>query len=159
MLLKNVKCTWCRLLGKPHSGFDKTDRSQDRWSVDVSLSKEQVKELVGLGLKTQIKNRDDDRGDFIQFIQKAFTRDGQPMRAPEVVDGQKKPWDQTKLIGNGSILNISYKIIETSFGPKKFLKPILKAVQVWKLEEFVPKSDFETNFDTSEDAKTEETWD
>lgn len=164
MLLKNVKVHWARILGKPSAGFDKDDRMQDRWSMDLSLNDEQVNELSEVGLNSKIQNRGDDRGNFIQMIKKAHFKDREtgeikntnPIR---VVDHRNQPWNEKELIGNGSILNVSFDVVETSYGKKTFLKPQVKAVQVWDLEKYTPKSEFPTrSIDTSEDAAQAETW-
>ena len=169
-MLVRGKTYWCRILGQPGPGFDKTDRSQDRWSFDLALTPETKKEMIDLGLKSRIKNKEDERGDFIQFQKRAITSKGNSAYPIKVVDHRNQPWDEKVLIGNGSTLNVSFDIIETSYGQKKFLKPIVKAVQVWDLVPYSPKSAFpvddsrpsthsHSGFDVSEEAQTtDEEW-
>ena len=52
------------------------DPSKPRWSIDLQLDKEGIKQMKELGIP--VKNKDDDRGDFVtfqkdQFLSRAFT--------------------------------------------------------------------------------------
>lgn len=166
MIIKG-KTTWCSILGKGKPGFDKDDPMQTEWSFDLSLTPETKKILTDLGLKSKIKNKGDDRGDFFQFKKKCWYKDRETgkfehAKPINVVDGQKKPWDQTKLIGNGSTLNVSFTVKDETYGSKPYKKILIGGVQVWEHVPYEGRLDFPTNnsgFDTSEDAKTEETWD
>lgn len=160
MILKG-KTYWAKVLGVAQPGFDKADPKATEWSFDLSLDEAAVNKMTTLGLKSQIKNKDDERGDFIHFKKKAWRRDkttsewikNDPIT---VVDNHKQLWDSTKLIGNGSIINVSFDVVEVSGpGGKKFLKPFVKGIQVWEYEEYVRKSEFES---ADEGNGTQESW-
>ena len=75
-----------------------------------------------------IKNKGDERGDFVHIRQKVSRRDGTQNDAPVVLDGQKKPFKE--LVGNGSIANVQYTPFEWSMNGKSGVSPILKRVQI-----------------------------
>ena len=65
--------------------------------------------LISDGLEDRIKNKDDERGDFISLKRQVKNqRTGQANSAPDVMDAQKRPLVNT-LVGNGSIVNVLYR--------------------------------------------------
>ena len=103
------------------------------WSIEVcNLDAKNKKVAEGDGLT--IKNKDDDRGDFVTLKQYARTKDGSP-RKISVKDSQRNPFPNDKLIGNGSKVNVSYFPKEyTVYGGG--VKGYLNAVQVVDLVEY-----------------------
>ena len=103
------------------------------WSIEVcNLDAKNKKIAEGDGLT--IKNKDDDRGDFVTLKQYARTKDGSP-RKISVKDSQRNPFPNDKLIGNGSKVNVSYFPKEyTVYGDG--VKGYLNAVQVVDLVEY-----------------------
>ena len=103
------------------------------WSIEVcNLDAKNKKIAEGDGLT--IKNKDDDRGDFVTLKQYARTKDGSP-RKISVKDSQRNPFPNDKLIGNGSKVNVSYFPKEyTVYGGG--VKGYLNAVQVVDLVEY-----------------------
>lgn len=96
------------------------------YSIDLALTGAELDKAKNLGLI--IKNKGDDRGDFVQIRQKVARRDGSENPAPVVVDANK---EQTKvLIGNGSKVNVLYTPYEWSMNGKSGVSPLLKKVQV-----------------------------
>ncbi len=129
MALIQGKAFYAKVLGKPQPGYDK---EKNEWSFDLSLDEKGKAEAKRLGFTEKIKNKGDDRGDFIQFKRGEFknTKPGEPAVANtpfSVVDQHGKPWDSKKLIGNGSTLNVKYSI----YAGRKGNKPIALAIQVW----------------------------
>lgn len=78
-----------------------------------------------------IKNKGDERGDFVHIRQKVSRRDGTQNDAPVVMDGQKNP--MTDLVGNGSVCNVMYTPFEWEMNGKSGTSPLLKKVQVVSL--------------------------
>ena len=68
--------------------------------------KKTKKSAVAEGLS--IKNKGDDRGDFVTIKRKAKRKDGSPNKAPDIMDNMKRPLQNT-LIGNGSTVNVLFK--------------------------------------------------
>ena len=75
-----------------------------------------------------IKNKGDERGDFVHIRQRVKRRDGTTNDAPAVVDAQKNATE--KLIGNGSTVNVLYNPFEWEMNGKSGISAILKKVQV-----------------------------
>lgn len=121
---------WAKVTGAPQAGYDGVTKE---WSIDVSLDEAGVQAFKDAGVAKRIKNKDDDRGDFVTFKRKEYKFDGETKNEPiRIVDAKKNPWPQDTLIGNGSKVNINYSINETRYG----LHPTLLAIQVVDLVEY-----------------------
>ena len=103
------------------------------WSIEVcnlNAKNKKVAEADGL----TIKNKGDERGDFVTLKQYARTKDGTP-RAISVKDSQRNAFPSDKRVGNGSKVNVSYFPKEyTVYGGG--VKGYLNAVQVTDLGEY-----------------------
>ena len=109
------------------------------WSIEVcNLDKDNKKVAEADGLT--IKNKGDERGDFVTLKQYARTKDGMP-RAISVKDSNRNTFPSDKRVGNGSKVNASYFPKEyTVYGGG--VKGYLNAVQVIDLVEY-KTDDFE----------------
>lgn len=145
---------WAKIVGNPHPGYDK---SQKEWSMDLSVDDEVKAKLVEEGLKSKIKNKGDDRGNFISFKRKATKVDGSEAKPIRVVGpgGKDDAWDDRK-IGNGSKVNVSFVINDKTFEGKSFRSAGIIAVQVIDL---VPYEGGDYEEFGSYDADGNETWD
>ena len=123
---------WAKVLGKPAKGYNE---GEFEWSIDVTVNAETRKLLAEAGIADRIKNKNDARGDFIQFKRKSVKYDGTPAKPIRVVDAAGKPWDQDTLIGNGSVVNVQFLINEIPLagGKRVIIKPSVVAIQVWEL--------------------------
>lgn len=99
---------------------------EPEWGIDVCVDDKNREAIMKDGL--DIKNKGDDRGDFVHIRQKVSRRDGTQNDAPVVVDAQKNPIDS--LIGNGSLVNVLYTPFEWNMNGKSGTSAILKKVQV-----------------------------
>jgi len=122
MTIITGKCYWAKVHA-PDTTYEPA------WSIDICLDDNNREAIMQDGLA--IKNKGDDRGDFIQIKQKVNRRDGTENPAPVVLDAQKNT--MTKLIGNGSLVNVQYTPFEWEMNGKKGVSPILKKVQVVNL--------------------------
>ena len=127
------KVFWASVI-EPNTTFEPA------WQVDISLD-ENTKKLAETDGLT-IKNKSDERGDFVTLKRKVMKRDGDKRQPPRVIDSQNNPWDD-KLIGNGSICNIKYMPYEWSAAGRSGVSADLLAVQVVDLVEYGGKTDFE----------------
>ena len=119
----------------PNTPFD----SDGVWSVDVAnLDKKSLDLVKKDGLS--IKNKGDERGDFITIKRKVRRKDGSLNRAPDLVDGQKRTMTNT-LIGNGSKVNVHYTTYEWEFKGNKGVSADLRAVQVVELVPYNTEAD------------------
>lgn len=107
-VLNNVKCRWASVL-EPNTKFDPA------WEIEALLSAEQAEDF-----KTQGANpkKDEDGQWSLRFKRKTHgqRKDGGTFEkeAPRCVDMHKEPF--TKLIGNGSTVNIVYGITKYPIG-------------------------------------------
>jgi len=99
---------------------------EPEWGLDMLVDDNNRKAFEADGV--DIKNKGDERGDFVHIRQKVSRRDGTQNDAPVVMDGQKKPFKE--LVGNGSIANVQYTPFEWSMNGKSGVSPILKRVQI-----------------------------
>lgn len=127
-----AKAYYAKVIGKPKPGYDKTKLE---WSLDAAISPDTKKLLIKQGIGEYVKNKGDDRGDFITFKRPAMKADGTPAKPIRVVDNKGQPWDQNTFIGNTSTININYALNEKASGG---IKPGLIAVQVWEHVPYVP---------------------
>lgn len=142
---------WAKVVGPAQPGYDKT---QKEWSIDVAINEATKKVLQEAGIGSKVKNKGDDRGDFITFKRKELRSDGTPAKPIEIKNSMGKPWDGKTLIGNGSEVNIKFLVNEVPYNGKVFKKPGILALQVVKLVEYEggDREDFpEYNEDGAED--------
>jgi hypothetical protein len=102
---------------------------EPEWGLDLIVDDNNRKAIEADGLT--IKNKGDERGDFVHIRQKTTRRDGSTNEAPEVMDAQKQPFDQ--LVGNGSVCNVMYTPFHWDMNGKSGVSPLLKKVQVVSL--------------------------
>lgn len=82
--------------------------------------------------------------DFIKFKRMEFyidrkTGEKKKNKPIEVIDAYGKPWNQETLIGNGSEVNVRFRVYE---GFKKQTQTIIDAIQVVNLVPFEQKEPF-----------------
>lgn len=133
----NGKAYFAKVLGTAPPGYND---GPPEWSVEVVPDEAGLKRLNEQGATFYI--RDKANGPTVQFRRKAIKRDGEPAKPIEVVDHNNKPWDHSKLIGNGSTVNICYTLNEVKDGKGKRLKPSILSLQVWDYIPYTPKSPF-----------------
>lgn len=133
------KAYWAKIVGPPQPGYDKTKRE---WSFDVAIDEATAQQLAEFGCEHKIKNKGDDRGDFVQFKRPEFNRQGEPVTPYKVFDAHKKPWPDDVLIGNGSEIRVIYAVNEIEFGGKKHIKPSAIKIQVVNLVPYEGGEDF-----------------
>lgn len=148
---------WAKVVGKPVKAYNP---GEFEWTIDVAIDEATRKALAKAGLGDRVKNKGDDRGDFIQFKRKSVKADGEPAKPIAIVDSKGQPWDDKTLIGNGSIVNVKFIINEiTMQNGRKILKPNILKMQVWEHVPYESKGD---DFPVKEDNETKgkaEEWD
>lgn len=146
----NVK--WAKLDPKnPGWGYKNAHKE---WSFDFSLDEATEKKLLAEGMsKDYIKNKGDDRGNFLSFKRRELKRDGTPSKPFEVKDKYGNDWDHSKKIGNGSVMDV--KIVLNEVDGQKGLKPSAIKMKVHELVEFGDDFEYESGGGSSD----EENWD
>lgn len=122
---------YAKLLGKP---VDDYEANQGRgngkeWKVDFILGdpntkgsvKEQQERLKKAGIGDKVKQREEylDGKPFLPLRHKATKADGEPNDPPNVVDVTGAKWDEKKLIGNGSVVDLKIRVVDYGKGFKK----------------------------------------
>lgn len=111
---------WAMVLGEPRPTYSGDNRE---WTVDLKLNKAGVKAIKDLGMEQRIKDNRD-HSPFIRFA-RVETKKGGPNAGQEnkpipITDMFGKPWDQDKLIGNGSKIEVEFATYIPIFKGKKF---------------------------------------
>lgn len=99
---------------------------EPEWGLDLLVDDNNRAQIMAD--KLTIKNKGDERGDFVHIRQRVSRRDGSKNDAPVVVDAQKNVTD--KLVGNGSTCNVMYTPFAWDMNGKSGVTPILKKVQI-----------------------------
>lgn len=142
---------WAKVLGDPVDNYDKNGRE---WTINVALDKDGVKQMKAIKVNGKpvknIKDKDDDRGEFVEFKQKyrgpEDHRLGQKVRTVEeqrikVIDAAGRDWDQNVKIGNKSVIDLKFEVVD--YGPGKYAGVYPRAIRVLKhipyeSQEFAP---------------------
>jgi hypothetical protein len=115
------KAYWTKL-DKPVANYNKQKKIMkdgapdgwgDEWSVEVAnLTADTKKALKAQGLLGLVKNKLDEREDFITFRLSTEKRDGTPNDPIRVVDEQEAEWDwaQRGKIGNDSDVAVKFNV-------------------------------------------------
>ena len=120
------KAYWTAIIS-PNTTFDE----DGVWSIDVcNLDAKNKKIAKADGL--DVKNKCDDRGDFVTVKRKVRRVDGDKNKQPEVIDSDKKDMSNT-MIGNGSEVSVLYSTYEWAFRGRSGVSADLRAVQVLEL--------------------------
>lgn len=142
------------LSGKSHWASIATPNTtyEHVWTIDLAVDGDQLEKAKSLGLP--IKNKGDDRGDFVTIKRKVHRKDGSMNDAPALKDGQKRDMGNT-LIGNGSDVNVLFKTYEWEYAGKTGTGADLQAVQVVNLIPYGDGEDFDVvpnGYSNEEDA-------
>ena len=130
-----VKAYWAAVKN-PNTTFD----PDGMWTVDVcNLDEANLNIANNDGLI--VKNKGDDRGDFVTIKRKVMRKDGQRNKQPDLIDGQKKIVDC--MIGNGSTVNVLYSTYDWEYRGRKGTSADLRTVQVLDLVPYKDGNDDE----------------
>ena len=151
MPILNGKAYWASVVS-PNTTFDE----DGVYSVDLAVDADNKKKAEAEGLS--IKNKGDDRGDFVTIKRKAKRKDGSPNKAPDVMDGMKRPLQNT-LIGNGSDVNVLFKTYEWTHKPtgRSGKSADLQAIQVINLVAYEGGSSTASEFEEIPSASNADT--
>tara|TARA_A100001391_G_C5038022_1_gene270099 strand:- start:33 stop:506 length:474 start_codon:yes stop_codon:yes gene_type:complete len=119
----------------PNTKFD----ADGVWTIDVgNLDDLNKKKAQKDGLT--VKNKGDEKEDFVTIKRKVRNAKGSLNRQPNVVDANKRLITET-MIGNGSKVNVLYEPFEWNFGGKTGVSADLRAVQVTELVPYSTEED------------------
>lgn len=132
------KAFWAKVLGPPVPNYN---RDGNEWTFDFTPDNlAEVKAIEPLAKK--IKNKGDERGEFIQLKQKEKTAAGKNNRPITVVDARNRPWNPAVKIGNGSLVEVKVDIVpyKTTTGVYPLAIRVLELVPYVR-QEFAPRPD------------------
>ena len=119
----------------PNTKFD----ADGVWTIDVgNLDDLNKKKAQKDGLT--VKNKGDEKDDFVTIKRKVRNAKGNLNRQPNVVDANKTLITET-MVGNGSKVNVLYEPFEWNFGGKTGVSADLRAVQVTELVPYTTEED------------------
>ena len=125
---------WASVIN-PNTKFD----ADGVWTIDVgNLDDLNKKKAQKDGLT--VKNKGDEKEDFVTIKRKVRNNKGNLNRQPNVVDANKRLVTET-MIGNGSKVNVLYEPFEWNFGGKTGVSADLRAVQVTELVPYSTEED------------------
>lgn len=108
------------------------------WSIDLAVEGGELDKARQMNLN--IKNKSDERGDFVTIKRKVNRKDGSQNQRPSLVDSNKNDMGNT-LVGNGSDVNVLFKTYEWEYAGKMGIGTELEKVQVTKLIEYNDNSE------------------
>ena len=134
------KAMFAKILGDPVLNYSKDGKE---WKLDVIIDDATVKELKGLGIADRVKRKETylEGQPHLTFKQGELRKDGSPNDPIKVTDILDDPWDQNKLIGNLSDIDVSFVVVD--YGPGKKHGVYIRSVRVLKLVEY-NKKEFES---------------
>lgn len=124
------KTSYAKILGDPVLNYSKDGKEH---KMDLIISDDVEKEFKAVGLGDRIKSKDNylDGAKYVTFKQAEFQRSGKANDPIPVVDILGEPWDQKKLIGNGSDVDVTFAVVD--HGPGKKNGMYIRQVRVLKL--------------------------
>ena len=136
-ILKNVELFYPRLdPKKPNAKFNK---EQPTWEVQIRTRDKKVKnEWAALNLKPKTVEDDDGKVFYsVTLRKKSKKKDGEANQPVKVIDGGLNDINPMS-IGNGSVGNV--RIFQYEYGDEGKIASMLMAVQITKLNEYIPKA-------------------
>lgn len=125
------KAFWAKVLGPPVLNYSKDGKE---WTIDFQPDANGVKSLKAEKLADRLRA---DKDNTITLRQKAERKDGEPNRSITVYDAGGKAWDEKRLIGNGSDVDVKLQIVDYGVGKKLGIYP--QAIRVLNLVEYAPQ--------------------
>jgi hypothetical protein len=153
------KLHWTKVLGDPVDNYGKDGKE---WVFDLALDADGVKQVKSIKVNGKpaltIKNKGDDRGDFVTFKQKyRELPNGKFTTAPKVADATGTAWDQNTKIGNGSDADVKFEVVD--YGKTMYAGIYPRAIRVLKHvayaeQDFSPLSEDDKFFKKASDSET-----
>ncbi len=132
------KASFARILGDPVLNYSKDGKE---WKLDLVIDDATEKEFKAAGVGDRVKRKETylNNAPHVTFKQAEFRRSGEPNQPIKVTDILNEPWDQKKLIGNGSDIDVTFVVQDHGPGKKKGM--YIRSVRVLKLVEYNAEGD------------------
>jgi len=121
------------------------------WKIDLEIDEDTVKELKKLKIADKVRRGEpytkDDGTEkpaylggrpYLTFRQAELKRDGTPNNPIDIKDILGNPWDYTKEIGNESVIDLKFALVNNGPGKKRGIYP--RAIRVLDLVEYTRKT-------------------
>jgi len=153
------KLHWAKVLGDPVDDYDKTGKE---WAFDLALDSDGVRQMNALKVQGKpvknIKDKGDERGEFINFRQRyrEIGDSGKFTQPITVLDAAGKPWNQDEKIGNGTVADVKFKVVD--YGKGKYAGVYPMAIRVldhvpYQDQTFAPLSEDDKFFKSAGEAE------
>lgn len=126
---------WAKVLGKPVANFN---RDGFEWTFDFIPNDEALALFRELKIVDKMKEKGGVK--FLRFTQKEKRADGSANFPITVVDARNRPWDPNVKIGNGSLIEVKFKVVDYGKGKPTGVYP--QAIRVLELKPYV-RQEFE----------------
>lgn len=126
------RASYCKML--PQQSHPNYNRDGFEWTLDVyELRKQDLETLKALGVGDRIKQKDSylDGEPYFKFKQKCERADGKKNDPVPVVDAEGRPWNPDNLIGNGSLLDVKFVVMDFGRGKPMGVYPRSIRVLDW----------------------------
>lgn len=134
------KARWCKVLGTAPPGYD---NGPAEWTFDLMLDEKGEKDFLASGADLFYLREDKVTGEkFVKFSRKAVKQDGTDSKPIKVLDHHGDDWNQSELIGNGSVCNVQFTLNQVKSKGQQRNKPSVLAMQIWEHQKYKPKSSF-----------------
>lgn len=126
------KLYWAKVFGAPVETYQ---GDAEEWTLDVTPDQRGIELLNRIGLGGKLRNKDDDREDFITFRRAAINKTKNvPNNHIEVVDSEDNPWDEQAhpQLGNGTIVKVKFNVFQKAAQGKfkEIIKPVIFQIKV-----------------------------
>lgn len=137
------KLQYAKVLGEPVLNYNKDGQE---WKFDfVPLDQKGAeKELKAVGVADRLRSLEDSEGNprydgqkYMTFKQAATRKDGTPNQPIRVVDALDAAWPEDALLGNDTIADVKFVVIDNGKGRFNGVYP--RSIRVLKHEEFSRK--------------------
>tara|TARA_R110000765_G_scaffold216623_2_gene321229 strand:- start:305 stop:754 length:450 start_codon:yes stop_codon:yes gene_type:complete len=133
MTIISGKAYWAAITS-PNTTFE------PKWQIDITLDAAAKAKVEADGLT--IRNKGDDRGDFVSLKRNVTRASGQENQQPTLKDRSNRTMDNV-MIGNGSDVNVKYRPYDTNWKGKAGKNADLQEIQVVNLISYGDSEDFD----------------
>lgn len=115
------KVYWAKVLGEPRPNYNGDGRE---WAFEFEPDEDGAKLLKQHKLTDRLKDKYEDRGKFLVLRKKEFSADGSENQPIRIYDADDNAWDASKLLGNGTAVDVKLDIRDYGPGKKKGVYPV-----------------------------------
>ena len=163
-LVYRGKLMYAKVLGEPGLNYNKDGHE---WKFDFIPNdpKSAAKELKSLGVADRLRTSEDSDGnprydgqEYMTFKQNAIKKDGSPNQPIRVVNINNQAWDENTMIGNETVADVKFVVIDNGKGRFNGVYPrsirVLDLVPYTK-QEFEPIDEEDEYFKKAQQAEND----